>query len=184
MKIKQLITTTALAAIMLVPAVATAESELVFGSTGTTADARVDFRIVIPTFVYFSVGTAGAVIDRIDYDLGAANEQPGSGTSVSATGGTNDGVDGTLAISLITNASSVSIAASGGNLTDGTDNIPFTDISATDTGSITVPDFGASVTINPASFSMSDNWSYNYDNTTVYNPATYNGQTTYTLTVL
>lgn len=184
MNIKQLITSTALSAIMLAPAVVSAESDLAFGSTGTTAEARVDFRIVIPSFVYFQVGTTGATVDRIDYDLGSVSEQPGSGTSVAATGGTNDGVDGTLAISLITNASSVSIAASGGNLTAGTDTIPFSDISASDTGSITVPDFGGSVTLNPASFSLTDNWSYSYDNTSVYNASTYNGQTTYTLTIL
>ncbi len=184
MKLKKLITSTALAAIMFVPAVVTADSELAFGSTGTTATANVDFRIVIPSFIYFRVGSAGGTVDRIDYDLGVASAQPGSGTAVAATGGTNDGADGILAISLITNAASVSIAASGGNLTDGTDTIPFADISASNTGSITVPDFGASVTLNPASYSLTDNWTYSYDNTSIYNPATYNGTTTYTLSVL
>ena len=115
----------------------------------------------------------------------AGPTQPGSG-SVAATGGTGDGADGIVTVNLSTNAASVSIAASGGTLSDGGANtIPFTDITATDGGTITVPDFGASVNVTPGGvFDLSDSWTYSYDNSTVYAAGTYDGRATYTVTVL
>lgn len=179
MKLNKLVTASLMAAAVSIPQFAAADSQLAFGNAGTTAAASLDFRIIIPDFVYFQVGDA-TNIDEIEYNLGTT--EPGSG-SFAATGGTT-ATNGQVDVTLITNAASVSIGATAGNLTSGSDNIPFTDITAADTGTITVPDFGATTTVTPGSFSLSDTWSYQYDNDTVYNAGDYTGQVTYTVTTL
>ncbi|MBL4850863.1 MAG: hypothetical protein JKY90_01075 [Gammaproteobacteria bacterium] len=187
MKFKHFFATSMLAAAVVMPQMATADSQLNFGGMGTTAEANLDFRITIPNFLFFQIGSAGATVDRVDFDLGVPppGTQPGSGGLFSATGGTGDGTDGALTVNLITNAANVSIAATGGNLTSGADSLPFADITATDTGAITVPDFGATVgPVAIGTLSLSDTWTYTYDNTTVYPAGTYDGTVTYTVTVL
>ncbi|HIP67734.1 MAG TPA: hypothetical protein EYH06_03990 [Chromatiales bacterium] len=182
MKLNKLFTASLLAAAIAAPQMAAADSQLAFGGTGTTAQGHLDFRIIIPDFVFFQIGSAGATIDRVEYNLGAT--QPGSGGPFAATGGTGDGADGAVTVRLITNAANVSIGATGGNLTSGADTIPFADITAADSGTITVPDFGATVNVAPGAFSLTDTWTYTYDNSTVYNAGTYDGQATYTVTTL
>jgi len=185
MKFSRLLTSAIASALVLLPSLTVADSQLSIGGAGTTAQANLDFRIVIPSFVYFQIGSAGSV-DRVDYDLNVGPVQPGSGGPISATGGAGDGADGALSITLATNAASVSIGASGGNLNgSGANTIPFGDITAADTGTIPVPDFGTTVTpFAPGGFSLSDTWTYTYDNSTVYQADTYNGTATYTITVL
>lgn len=184
MKLTRLFTSAVAAALVILPSLAVADSQLSIGGAGTTAQANLDFRIIIPSFIYFQIGSAGSV-DRVDFDLNVGPVQPGSGGPISATGGVGDGVDGALTVNLATNATSVSIAASGGNLTSGANTLPFTDITAVDTGTIPVPDFGATITpFAPGGFSLTDTWTYTYDNATVYNAGTYDGRATYTITVL
>jgi hypothetical protein len=184
MEFTKLIKITITSAFVLLPSLTVADSQLSIGGAGTTAQANLDFRITIPNFVYFQIGSAGSV-DRVDYDLNVGPVQPGSGGPVSATGGTGDGVDGALTVNLATNATSISIAATGGNLTSGADTIPFADITANDTGTIPVPDFGTTITpFAPGGFSLTDTWTYTYDNSSVYNAGTYDGRATYTITVL
>jgi len=185
MKIRNLLAATALATTLAAPTTTLADSQLSTGGAGTTAEANLDFRIIIPNFVFFQIGTLASV-DRIDFDLTAAPIQPGAGAAVSATGGVGDGVDGAVTVNLITNASSISIGASGGDLTNAaTDTIPFADITAADGGTIPVPDFGATVSpFAPGGFSLTDTWSYTYDNSSVYNAGTYDGRAVYTITVL
>jgi len=185
MNFSKLLTSALASALVLLPSLTVADSQLSIGGAGTTAQANLDFRIVIPSFVYFQIGSAGSV-DRVDYDLSVGPVQPGSGGPITATGGTGDGADGALSITLATNAASVSIGASGGNLTgSGANTIPFADITAADTGTIPVPDFGATISpFAPGGFSLTDTWTYTYDNTTVYQADTYNGTATYTITVL
>jgi hypothetical protein len=173
-------------AVVILPSVSIADSQLSYGGAGTSAQANLDFRIVIPSFLYFQVGSAGTT-DRVDYDLSLGPVEPGSGGPITATGGTGDGADGTVSVTLITNAASVSIAASGADLTGGGAlTLPFSDITATaGGGTIPVPDFGATISpFAPGGFSLSDNWSYTYDNTSIYEAGTYNGTATYTVTVL
>ena len=178
MKLNKLVTASLMAAVVTLPQLAAADSELSFGNNAT-AQASLDFRIVIPDFVYFQVGSAGTTVDSIEYNLGTT--EPGTGT-VTATGGTAP--TGQVAVTLITNAATVSIDATGGDLTSGADTIPFADITAADTGTISVPDFGGTVNVTPGSFSLSDTWSYTYDNSSVYNAGDYTGQVTYTVTAL
>lgn len=184
MKLTRIFTGVLASALVMLPSLTLADSQLSIGGAGTTAQANLDFRIIIPSFVYFQIGSAGSV-DRVDYDLNVGPVQPGSGGPISATGGVGDGVDGALTVNLATNATNVSIAASGGNLTSGGDTLPFADITASDTGTIPVPDFGTTISpFAPGGFSLSDTWSYTYDNTSVYNAGTYDGRATYTITVL
>jgi len=175
----------ALAATMVtLPSLSLADSGIGFGA-GASAQADLDFRITIPNFVYFQIGSAGATVDRVEYDLNVGAIQPGTGGPIAATGGTGDGADGSLSITLATNAANVSIAASGGDLTSGALTIPFTDITATGTGTIPVPDFGTTITpFAPGALSISDTWSYTYDNSTIYGAGIYNGTVTYTVTAL
>jgi len=183
MKLKNLLFASMASAAFVVPQMASADSQLSIGGAGTTALGHLDFTITIPDFVFFQIGSVGATIDRVDFDLGVT--QPGTGGPILATGGAGDGIDGILNVTLITNAANGSIAASGGNLTSGGDSIPFTDITAVDGGTISVPDFGA--TISPfavAPATLTDTWTYTYDNSTVYNNGAYSGQVTYTVTTL
>ncbi len=182
MKLNKLLVVATIGAAFALPQVVTADSQLSIGGAGTTAQANLDFQIIIPDFVFFQVGTAASV-DRVDFDL--AGTLPGSGGPFAATGGVGDGADGDLTVNLITNAASVSIAATGGNLVSGGDTIPFADITATDTGTISVPDFGTTISpFNPGGFSLTDTWTYTYDNASVYAAGTYAGTVTYTVTVL
>ena len=118
MKLTRIFAGALASALVIMPSLTVADSQLSIGGAGTTAQANLDFRITIPSFVYFQIGSAGSV-DRVDYDLNVGPVQPGSGGPIAATGGVADGADGSLSVILATNAASVSIAASGGNLTSG-----------------------------------------------------------------
>jgi hypothetical protein len=159
---------------------AAADSDLQFGG-GATASASLDFRITIPQFVYFQVGSAAAVVDRVDWDL--TGSQPGLGAPLGATGGTGDGVDGILSITLITNAATVTIASNtgGGNLVDGGNTIPFSEITVADGGNIAAPDFDTNTVIATGGvYSQTDSWTYTYDDSNNYAAGTYNGTSVYT----
>jgi hypothetical protein len=171
------------AALVAAPTLVSADSDLGIGAAGTQASASLDFRIVIPQFVYFRVGSAGATIDRVDFDLLTAAVQPGAGGVVPANGGTGDGADGDLFVELITNVTNVTIAATGGNLSSGANTIPFTQINAFDGNVIPVPAFGGSAALAVGlPGTLNDTWSYDYNNDTSYAPGTYNGTVVYTVT--
>jgi hypothetical protein len=132
-------------------------------------------------------GTLGAGnVDEVHFDLTAGlGTESGSGGPFAANGGVGDGVDGALAVTLRTNVAGVSITATGGNLTGPGGNIPFTDIDAADGGTVTVPDFGATVTpFVTAPGNMVDTWTYTYDNLNTYAPGAYTGTVTYSVTTL
>jgi hypothetical protein len=175
-----------IAALVGAPMLVSADSDVSVGPAGTQAAASLDFQIVIPDFVYFQVGTPGAGnVDLVDFDLLTAAIEPGT-LPVPATGGTGDGADGDLTVVLITNVANVTIQANGGNLTSGGDTIPFSEISATDSGAITVPAFGGgSVNVATAGPSiLNDTWTFEYQNDVVFVPGSYTGTATYTVTTL
>jgi hypothetical protein len=177
-----------IAALASSPTLVSADSDIGVGGTGTTAQANLDFRIVIPDFVYFRVGTVGAGnVDRVDFNLATGLIQPGVGGNVAANGGVGDGADGVLTIELITNVASVDIDTDtgGGNLTSGANNIPFTKITETDGGVIPMPAFDTNATLSTGlPGSLSDTWSFTYTNDVVYPAGTYDGTVTYTVTTL
>ena len=181
MKLKRLTYTAVTSLGLLMMQGATADSDLQFGG-GATASASLDFRITIPQFVYFQVGSPLAAVDRIDWDL--TGTQPGqSGAPIGATGGVGDGTDGIIGITLITNAATVTIASNtgGGNLTGAGGNIPFTEINVSDGGTITAPAFdGNTVIATGGPYSATDNWTYTYDDDTVYSAGQYDGTSVYT----
>jgi hypothetical protein len=173
----------AIATLVAAPTLVSADSDFAIGGAGTNASANLDFQIVIPEFVFFRVGTAGSV-DRVDFDLVTAATQPGTGP-VNATGGVGDGADGDLDVEIITNATGLTIGATGGDLSSGSNLIPFTDITAADGGDIPVPAFGTvGVAVPGVPGTLNDTWSYTYNNDTVYPPGTYAGTVTYTVTTL
>jgi hypothetical protein len=163
-----------------------ADSDFGVGGAGTNASANLDFRIVIPQFVAFRVGTAGAGnVDRVDFNLLTAGAQPGAGGTVAANGGVGLGVTGNLPVQLSSNVANVTIIATGGDLTSGGNTIPFTKINAADGAVIPVPAFGGPAEPVPGlPGTLNDTWSYNYNNDTAYAPGTYDGTVTYTVTTL
>lgn len=183
MTFRKLTLAAAVAMAMGAPATVVADSELNFGSS---ASADLDFRVILPQFIYFQVGdpTAGNV-DTIDFDLSTGPE-PGGGTVTGSA---------TVTVSLITNipTGNVQISASGADLTGtapNTDTIPVTDISGSaSAGDIPVPTTGGSAAaVGTAPFAGTDTWTFTYANPT---PAgapiaadTYTTTVTYTVQVL
>jgi len=82
-----------------------AESVTVTGAGALSAPARLDFSIVIPRFLSFRVGTAGATIDQITFTVPGANV--GDSTPIAGTGGDAGGGS----------AANVSVLGNGGQIT-------------------------------------------------------------------
>ena len=182
MKLKKILLASLVSAAIVVPQMASAESQLSFGGAGTVATAHLDFTVIIPGFVYFQVGSAGA-LDRVEWDLGAS--QPGQAVALNATGGDLDGADGQLSIVLWSNAGQVTLAVDNFSLTSGANTIPNTEILVSDTGTLTAPTTGVPATINTSGLaSLSDTWTYQYADSAAYPLGTYNGTATYTATTL
>ena len=148
------------------PILATADS----GFGPSTASADLDFEIIIPDYIYLSIGdpTAGNV-DLVSFTVDPLVTYPGSGTAVASP----DTVD----VTVVSNSNNVTIgAASTGSL----GSIPFTDILITGGGTVPVPaingadsaamDLGAA-----AGLTLTDTWSFSYTNTTAFAPGTYGG---------
>lgn len=180
MNLNKLLLTTTAGLGLLFSQVATADSDLQFGA-GATATANLDFRIIIPQFVYFQVGSAAAVVDEVEWDL--TGSQPGGNSALPATGGTGDGADGDLTITLITNALTVTLASNtgGGNLVDGGNTIPFSEITVADGGTITAPAFdGSTVIATGGVYSQTDTWTYEYLDSVNRAAGNYTGTSVYT----
>lgn len=161
---------------------AMAESDFDTGAT-PSADARVDFEINIPRFIRFQVGSAGATIDEVVFDVAAANV--GDGSDVAAT------TNGTLAVSLTGNVGTISLdATTTAALTDGTDDISWSEIltsssdAALDVPAIVDAGTGAaeSITANVGTrvVARTADWTFGYDNTDVVAAGTYTGRVTFT----
>lgn len=151
------------------------------------APAQVDFRIVIPAFVYFQVGSATAgTIDTVTFspttaDLGTANVIPGSQT---------------LNVVLRGNNGAITIAqTNGGNLVEagGVETISFATIStATSDPNLPAPVLSA-VSTNTGALPVTAGkvtnrsavWTYSYTNAAIPSAGTYgafgnSGRVTYT----
>lgn len=185
-------------AVLSAPAVH-AESSIVFGGAGSfSASARLDFAIVVPRFLQFQVGTAGATVDQITFNVAAANV--GSGAAQAGTGG-NLGA-GTVTVSIRANSGQITITPSNnsaglglGNGTAG-QTIPYTEIltSSSAAGTLPAPALtnAGGTAVTPALSAgtvtnRSATWAYTYANTTVPNAGTYGtggtgtgGRVTYT----
>jgi hypothetical protein len=174
-----------------------AESNTVNGNGALSADAHLDFSIVIPRFLSFRVGTAGATIDQITFSPTAANV--GNSTPVAGAGGNAAGGSG-ASVSVLGNGGQITISEannSGGNgLKHATlaDTINYSEITTTSSdaanldaptlsnagGNTSTPVLSAGNVTN-----RSATWTYAYANTTIPSAGTYGtqangGRVTYT----
>jgi len=170
------------ASLAFVVAPASAESTIDSSATGGySTTARLDFRVTIPQFVSLRVGTAGATVDRVEFDLTSTPGNVGSGTDVART---NAG-GAAIAVEFKSNGGNGTLAAagSGTGLTDGTNTIAWTEIDgSSDNAQLAVPAAGGSVALTATNgvINRSANWTFTYDNTNVVGAGTYNGTITYT----
>lgn len=174
-----------------------AESDTTIGSGSISAAANLDFRIIIPSFLYFRVGTAGATIDQVTFDLSSGSPVVGDGTDVAGTGG--DLGAGAVTARVRSNAGQITITESnnsgGSGLSDGgTNTISYAEIlssssDATDLDAPTLSDAGGGTstpTLNGGNITNRlATWTYTYDNAGVYEAGTYGtsangGRVTYT----
>ncbi|MEC7119728.1 MAG: hypothetical protein VXW65_07485 [Pseudomonadota bacterium] len=158
-----------------------AESSFVTGAGAINADARLDFRIVIPKFIRFQVGSVGATIDLVDFDVPAANV--GDGNAIARTNG------GAVPVLLQSNAGDVSLTGTTtGGLTDGVEFISFDEITSTssnaDLAAPVLVDGGSSavVTVTPnvgtRVVNRTANWTFEYENSNFVAAGTYGGVNT------
>jgi len=175
---------------MLVPLAASAESSNANGAGALSTSARLDFQVTVPRFLYLRVGTAGATIDQVAFDLNArltAGGFPGDTTNVAGTGG--DAGGGAVNARVVANTGQVTItpSAAAGGLTDGgTNTIPFTEIlTASSSAAMPAPTLvnGAGAGVQPTLVGgnrtdRSATWTYTFDNEGLYEPGTYGGVNT------
>lgn len=169
---------------------AMAESDFQTGAGVLNANARLDFRVVIPKFIRFQVGSAGTVVDLVEFTVPAANV--GDGTDIARTNG------GAVPVLLQSNNGNVSLTGTTlGQLNNGAgQNISFAEILSTSSnaalGVPTLVDGAASaaVTVTPnvgtQVVNRTANWSFAYSNTNFVGAGSYggvnvnNGRVTYT----
>ena len=166
-----------------------AESDINTGAGALTATARLDFRVIVPKFLFLQVGTGTAftdvtTIDRVDFTL-TATQAATSGVSVA---GVSTG--GTINARVLGNGGTVTFGAVGtvGGLTNGAQTIPWTQIVPTATGGTLIhPAISGATSALAATAGVVNSstvYSFNYSNTSVVAAGTYNGQVTYTASVL
>ncbi len=165
-----------------------ADQDIAVGS-GNSASANLDFRIIIPDFLVFRLGTAGAGnVDLIDFDLVASATQPGSGGPVAATAASGDLGNGAVTVGILTNLSgnlSTTVTAPAAGMNDGGLNtIDYDDITTDDTGTtLSAPQLvnGASAAAVTAvtgvtnTLAAGESWTFTYDNTATPPAGTYGG---------
>jgi hypothetical protein len=187
----------ALALTAAAPLAAHAESDFAAANNGAlSANARLDFRITIPKVLFLQVGTGSALadnttIDLVDFTVTGAN----LGNGPVAAGG------GAVTARLLSNGGNVTLqSATGGALSNGTDSISFSQISAavsalssaTPLAHPGLADSGTSTTTITATngiVSQDANWTFSFANSAIVPPGTYggtatNGRVTYTASVL
>lgn len=189
-KIRVLATVGALAFGLAAALPAAAESDFQTGAGALNANARLDFRVVIPKFIRFQVGSAGATVDLVEFSVPAANV--GDGTDIARTNG------GAVPVLLQSNNGNVSLTATTlGQLNNGAgENISFAEILSTSSDpNLNVPTLidggtSAAVTVTPnvgaRVVNRTANWSFAYSNTNFVGSGSYggvnvnNGRVTYT----
>ncbi|MCI0399897.1 MAG: hypothetical protein L0Z68_01135 [Gammaproteobacteria bacterium] len=194
LKLKTVMTTTALVAAMGLPQVAKSEQTQASGAGPLSTAARLDFSVQIPRFLNFRVGSTGATINLVDFNVPDTNV--GDGTNVAGTGGDIGG--GVVTAAVRSNAGQVTITESnnsgGAGLSNGAGaTIPYTEIlTATNDGNLPAPTLSnaggntSAPVLNSGNVTnRSAQWTYTYDNTAVYDSGTYGtsangGRVTYT----
>jgi hypothetical protein len=195
---------TTLAAALLVTAAgsqfAMAETVTTTGAGALSAPARVDVSVVIPRFLQFQVGTAGATIDAVTFDMTAAAGSVGNSVAQAGTGGNVGG--GAVTVNIKANAGQVTITPTNNSAGLGLGNgvagqtISYTEILTASNQAATLPAptlanaGGTAVTPTLSAGNVTNRtatWTYTYANTAVPNSGTYGtaangGRVTYTAT--
>lgn len=187
-----------LALALALPGLASAESDFTSGAGALTANARLDFRIVIPKILYLKVGTGStapfadnATVDLVDFDYTASPGAVGDSATTGATSGSP------VAVQVVANASAggagsnvtLNVTTLGALQNAAADTISFTKITGTsDNANLAHPaafvDGGASanVTVTPnigtKVVNRTANWSYTYANDAIVPSGTYGGVNT------
>lgn len=178
---KSLLLKSTLALALTAPFLAQAESNVATGgaanSGGAGASADLNISITIPRFISLQVGTTGTGnVDTVSFVL---NE-----TQAATTGAVNATAGSPVNVALRSNVGSVDLEATGGNLSDGTNNIPLTDLSVATTGNLAHPAFGGSVNVAPnvgtAVINRTGTWAYTYNHDASRAAGTYTATVTYT----
>ena len=184
----------ALTAACCLPAGALAESNS--DNTGPTysASARLNLQVVIPSFLYFQVGSTGTgTVDTITFSPTAG--QLGNSAAISGTGGNASSGSGADVV-IRGNGGQITISESnngGGQGLDagGNKHISLTEIGVDDSANASLPaptlsDTGGNTSqpvLNGGASQVtnqSSTWVYSYNNTTVPEAGTYDIQLTYT----
>jgi hypothetical protein len=177
--------------------VARAETTTVTGAGALSAPAHMDFSIVIPRFLSFRVGTAGATIDQITFSVPGASV--GNSTPVAGTGGDAAGGSGANVV-VLGNGGQVTITptnnGSGNGLQHSTlaEFINYSQITTTSNDAANLPaptlsnagGVASTPVLNAGNVTnRSAVWTYAYANTSVPSAGTYGtnakgGRVTYT----
>jgi hypothetical protein len=104
--LRRALLTAAAGAILAAPWTVQGESASQSGTGALSGDARLDFRVMMPRFFAFRVGTIGSTIDLITFDVPAGSL--GDGTAVAASGGDAGGTG--VNVSVVANTGQVTIA--------------------------------------------------------------------------
>jgi hypothetical protein len=188
MQLRKLVTA-GLAIILGVPTLALADTQSCAPAPCTTTAINVQLSLVIPSMVRFQLGAAaGSPTVGWTNAITAANFANGASISADSAGvGAGAGV-GQVYYQLVSSAgTTVTLAAAGvGTLTNGTNAIPYTDITSTTTATtgaaVAMPAAGGTTTV-PATGGIINRdgyWAYQFANTTVYPSGTYTGSINYT----
>ena len=186
---------TAVALAMAAPLLASAESQLTIGAG--SANARLDFRVIVPRVLFLGVGTGAAAaipannttVDTVTFDYSGNPAALGTGAAANAITGN------VVPVRVIGNNGQITLTANTtGALTNATaDTIAWSEISATSSlaalPSPVIPNTGGGAASNVTLSSgtkitdRSANWTFSYANSAVVAPGTYgttNGRVTYT----
>lgn len=174
------------------PGAAKAESDF---STSGSAEAKLDFRVTIPSILFLQVGSGSfpdidTTVDLIDFAPTAAEIEAGG--VVAATLDSGDQNNGVVSVRVFGNNGQVTLSSLATPLLSGADVIPWTEIGVASVGGITHPAFdaaGAMSTLldtNPSGrvTNLNGTWEYSFLNTDAdVASGEYTGTVTYTATM-
>jgi hypothetical protein len=183
---------TAVALALATPFAVNAESNISTGAGAVTANARLDFQIIIPKVLFLQVGTGtnmalNATVNQIAFTVPAANV--GDTSVIGATAGSGDLGNGTVTAKVVSNNGNVTFTSTTlGALGNGSgDTISYGQIatavavntSATALAHPALADAATtSIVLTPAAgkvISRDARWTYTYLNSAVVAPGTYGG---------
>jgi hypothetical protein len=186
--VKQVVTVYILCACAITSYNVPAETGSTTGTPGTefSTSARLKLRVIIPRFLHFQVGSAGATVDTIAFE--PLPDTVGNGVAVAGTGGD---AGGGASVELRSNAGQITIVAdndggAGGLGSSGT--ISLSEITAhSDSSDLQTPQLtDAGMTTTKATLTDGDvtvrraTWSYVYNNSHTVEPGTYGAEIIYT----